>query len=647
MPFVVTQGQIQAVARAPMLPIPSVPVTVATERFTTDYALLWRAQPELRTVVDFLARNVAQLGLHVFRRVSDVDRERLLDHPVAALLRRPNPLTTTYRLVDALVHDLGIYDNAYLLKTRGERGVPAALVRIPPPSMWPVGDDWLAARQWEIRGPRGTLPVQATDVIHFRGYNPIDPRMGSSPVESLRQVLAEEWAAAQYRAQLWANGARVSGYISRPADAPDWDDTARERFRAHWQAMYAGAGARAGGTPVLEDGMKFEAAAQTAKDAQYLESRKLTREEVARAYHVPLPMVGILDNATFSNVREQHKNLYQDCLGPLVEMIQQEFELQLLPDLPDTDNIYLEFNFASKLAGSFEEQAAQLQGATGGPYMTRNEARARLNLPQVDGADDLIVPLNVLTGTSQAPVGAEPDDSGEPKALIWPRRLVFKARASSTVTNQAAARLAGFYRRQGSTILNRLSGRKTQPALDDVWGAPDEWDDDLAEEILGIDQDVAEAAATAALRRMRPGLVFDTAVMAGWLAAHAAGIAKVTNTTTYEKVRAALGGQDPATVIAAMFDAFASQRAAQQATTLTTQISGFASVETAKHTGNDTATKTWVAGPKPRPTHAAMSGETVGIEETFSNGARWPGDSAALDADETAGCDCELVISTI
>jgi len=145
-------------------------------------------------------------------------------------------------------------------------------------------------------------------------------------------------------------------------------------------------------------------------------SRKLTREEVARSYHVPLPMVGILDHATFSNIVEQHKQLYQDCLGPWLEMMQQEIELQLLPDLPDRDRVYVEFNINEKLRGSFEEQAAQLQAGVGGPYMTRNEARARLNLPQVDGGDELIVPLNVIAGMTEtlpAPAPAEP----APKAL--------------------------------------------------------------------------------------------------------------------------------------------------------------------------------------------------------------------------------------
>jgi uncharacterized protein (DUF885 family) len=59
---------------------------------------------------------------------------------------------------------------------------------------------------------------------------------------------------------------------------------------------------------------------------QYIESRKLSREEAASAYFIPPPMVGILDHATFGNIEEQHKMLYQDTLGPHLQEIQQEMD---------------------------------------------------------------------------------------------------------------------------------------------------------------------------------------------------------------------------------------------------------------------------------------------------------------------------------
>jgi hypothetical protein len=144
--------------------------------------------------------------------------------------------------------------------------------------------------------------------------------------------------------------------------------------------------------PVLEDGMTFRPATFSARDSEYIAARKLSREECAASYHIPLPMVGILDHATFSNIKEQHKQLYADTLGPWLEMIQEEIELQLLPETQDHENVYVEFNISEKLKGSFEEQAAALRALVGRPVMTANEGRARLNLPAItddDSANEL------------------------------------------------------------------------------------------------------------------------------------------------------------------------------------------------------------------------------------------------------------------
>jgi phage portal protein BeeE len=54
----------------------------------------------------------------------------------------------------------------------------------------------------------------------------------------------------------------------------------------------------------------------TAEEAQYIETRKLNREEVCAAYDVPPPVVHILDRATFSNITEQMRSMYRDTMAP-------------------------------------------------------------------------------------------------------------------------------------------------------------------------------------------------------------------------------------------------------------------------------------------------------------------------------------------
>jgi HK97 family phage portal protein len=624
MAFVVTDGQLTALNR------PSRPATARVELsadFVTDYATIWRTQPHVRTVVGFLARNIAQIGLHVFERTSDTDRKRLTDHPLAALIAKPNGATTRYRLIDALVNDLGIYDVACWAKIRQD-GV-GGLLRLPPQQLSPLGT-WAYPDGVRMKGDTGARDFKADEIVLFRGYNPSDPRWGVSPMETLRQILAEEYQATLYRQQLWRNGARFPGYIRRPKDAGEWSGPARERFRNDWRGLYTGDGPGAGGTPILEDGMTFEGSGITPLQAQYLESRKLTREEVAAAYHIPLPMVGILDHATFSNIEEQHKQLYQDTLGPWLTMIQEEIGLQLLPDFDGTGRIYVEFNLAEKLKGSFEEQATSLQTAVGAPWLTRNEARARQNLSALDGGDELVTPLNVLIGGQASATDSAPKQAAGVQS---------KARAPETYVAKHQQVLAAFFQRQAAVVKSRLGAK----AGGDWWDEQ-RWNSELGGDLYALAVTVSKSVSASTLDSLgvEPDR-YDVDRTLAFLAAISASRAANINAATKAQVDEALAGEDPSKGVDEVFAAAVAVRSPQIAERSVTHVSGFATVESAKQVAGTKATKTWHTGPRARESHQRMSGETVPIEAKFSNGLDWPGDLG--DPDEVANCNCAVTVN--
>jgi HK97 family phage portal protein len=444
MPVISSFGSLQRFdSRALTPPPPSaaswVPAGITPPRYTNMhsgvYARIYAEQPAVRTCVDFLARNIAQLTLSIYRRVSDTDRERLVDHELAQWLAQPNPSTTRYRLFESLMGDLGIYFAAYWLKVRRPDGQVIGFVRLPPETM--SVDGWLQPIGFAWTTPNGQIiPLDVRDVAYFNGYNPLNPLAALSPIETLRRGLQEYAAAGDYRSAYWRNAARHEGVIERPLSAPKWNKDQRDQFRQQWQQRQAGA-ANAGLTAVLEEGMTFKATAFSMRDSEYVTARKLTREEVANEYHIPPPMVGILDHATFSNIREQHKQLYADTLGPWLGMISEEVERQCLVECRDTDRVYTEFNIAEKLKGSFEEQAAALQSSVGRPIMTANEGRARLNLPSIKDdatADQLAQPYNVGMPGQQQPL--DPNASAAIFAptlrATWLRQASWLARLPET-----------------------------------------------------------------------------------------------------------------------------------------------------------------------------------------------------------------------
>jgi HK97 family phage portal protein len=653
---------------------------------TLTYAELYRRQPNVRLVTRFLGRNIAQLGLHAYRRVSDTERRRLPgDHALTELIREPNTATTRHRLIRGVVEDLAVFDDAYLLKVRNQQDpTRLGLFRLPPQWVEPIGSSWFRADAYRVAAAGGRPPAifAADEVVHLHGHNLDDPRQGCSPLEALRLILAEEAAAGEWRQQFWTGAARMSGVIERPAGAR-WSDTARTRFSDGWAAAFAAGGGREGETPILEDGMTYRPAAFSPAEAEYLGARKLSREEVASQYGIPPAFVGILENTNFANMDEQHVALYADTFGPWLDLITEDLELQLLPDVPDTADVYLEFNLEEKLRGSFEKRASAASTAVGAPWMTRNEMRARDNLPGLDGGDELVTPLNVLVGglaspRDTAPIepATGPDNGAAARRFKAARPAAVAARAALAQWERAHADiLASHFRRQGSVVLAGLGAERS--VTDAYAGAdPDRWTRELATDLLRVA--VAANAELGALAAERFGSTYDPDRALGWLTVNARIAAEKIEATTLGQVTEAVTGLKARTKAAAIDDddpdidpddeehdpdldagpgepapspldraraVFAlavTVRAVQLAATRSTAVGNFSLADGAGQAG--ARSKVWVVTAT-NSRHPEMDGETVPLGTEFSNGGAWPGDPA-LGADETAGCTCVLDFTT-
>ncbi|AOE44356.1 portal protein [Gordonia phage Ghobes] len=407
-----------------VLPDPAQTSFSTVSTFLQDLALeqtpeeLWASQPHLRTVVDFLSRNVAQLGVYAYERKSEGGAERLTNHTLARLLRKPNPEQTNYEFFRSLVGDLALYDEAFAvhLKEPREDNLDDS-VRLLRPN-WVVGTKGATAydvKFYLVQFPESpeTFEVPAEKVLHFHGWNPSDPRTGLTPLKALQHTLGEQLAAATFRKQLWQRGGRVGSYLSRPAGAPKWDSKVRSAFLTAFRNAWTGQNATSGGgVPLLEDGMTLQRVGFSAKEEQFVEGTKLSLQTVASVYHVNPTMVGLLDNANYSNVREFRRSLYGETLGPRLVELEQRLNEFLLPLLGfDNAKYYLEFDVASRLRGSVDEQAKVLQSAVGGPWLTVNEARAQNNLPALEGGDELIRPKNLYQNGEQGAEVEEETDS--------------------------------------------------------------------------------------------------------------------------------------------------------------------------------------------------------------------------------------------
>lgn len=218
-----------------------------------------------------------------------------------------------------------------------------------------------------------------------------------------------------------------------------------------------------------------------AVDTADLEGRRLADIEVCSAYHVPPELVGAREG-NYSNVEAFRQLLYRDSLGPYLAALEGALQ-PLVGLLGGADDEYVEANVAAKLRGSFEEQAKVLQTSVGAPWLTRNEARARANLPALPGGDEMVTPLNVLIGGQASPTdsGSQNVGGGGQLAAPGPDR--------KTVQDLLARHSA----RTSAAILSALGAAKNGGDLPAWWR--DSWRDELAEDLAAYTPDAAAWAA--------------------------------------------------------------------------------------------------------------------------------------------------------
>lgn len=350
---------------------------------------LWRTQPHLRTVVDFIAQQVASLGVHVYERVSDNDRQRVHDGPLVELLEDPNPVQTGPEFLYSLVHEIALYDDAYVLLAPDRAGRIQAKV-IPTP--------WITVETGPMQNITGYIVngvrLDVATVVRFPGWTPGDPAASTSPVETLRTILDSEQAMHARRRDLLTKGPRVGGVIERPKDAPMWTDAGRRTFDETWAAFQPG-GERAGDAVILEDGMRYVPPGFNADESAYKDGSVLSLSTVAQVYHIHPSIFGVPGAVGYAGVREVRRALIGDSLAWQIKRIESRLTKVLGARLGEQPGRYAEFNVEAKLRGSFEEQAVIKRQAVGTPYLTVNEARAMENRPAIDGGDELIRPLNV------------------------------------------------------------------------------------------------------------------------------------------------------------------------------------------------------------------------------------------------------------
>ncbi len=367
-----------------------------------SYGALYKKQPWVRVLVDKIAKANARLPLKTYRRVP-TGREDARDTPYGQLLLRPSASIDPVTFWRWTRSTYEIYGEAFLGKIRDAGGRPIELVPLHPAFM--LYDENTA--DWRYEDSKTKFSIARRDFVWFRHYNP-DGTRGLSPLESLRATLENEVGAQKANSALWRNGGRPSVVLEHPGKLTD---PAADRLTRSWAEVHGGVDNWAKAA-LLEEGLKAVVLPLNVEELQYIEARKLNREECCAVFDVPPPAVHILDHATYSNITENLRSLYRDTMAPKLGEFESTLEMDLRdgtfgrgnPDFPD--DVYAEWLLDEVLRGEFEARANSYQAGINSGWLTPAEVRQMENRPFIEGSDVLlvnstIVPLDSVGGSGE------------------------------------------------------------------------------------------------------------------------------------------------------------------------------------------------------------------------------------------------------
>lgn len=595
---------------------------------------VWESQPSVRKVVSFMASTVAALPWRVYR-AEDGGRERLHDSPAETLVRRPTRFTSSADLVTGLALDWLLYGSACAVLVDEE------IVRVPAPLLMLSTD--VFGRVNDVATVAGGETVSLSDlpVALMHGWDP-DGSGAVAPVRTLRALLAELSEAEGWRRRMWTDVPRVSAQVTRPKDAPRWSDEKRERFL---QAMADFKSSTSGGSiPVMEDGMKLESAPQVQPDLSSASSvRTLTDIEVAGYFGVPPELLGMRE-ANYGGYAALRRDLYTRVLGPLIGRIEDALNAEIVPALAGGDTaVYGVLDRTEAQDGTLLERVQALQSATGGPVMTRAEARERLDLPYLEGTEELIVPLNVIQGGQASPTDSGSQNlNGSDTNQLDHRQQDQAAEEGKSLAPKARMVLKAVTSRPSPSILERMR----QVYVDELQreGLSEAAVEALADRIEPFLAEQALEAANGVILRSGTGTeTIGRGAIRNYIRQMAEGKADAAVDAAM-RLLGAVSGDDAAqdTARETIEDILSEDRLGLWADASTKDATGFGSQEGARRSG--AVKKMWVhnGSSHPRAEHAAMNGETVDMDDTFSNGMRWPHDWGGGDADDIVGCNCDI-----
>jgi len=376
--------------------------SVAGVEVSNDTALRCAA---VMACVKVLSESVGSLPIHLYER-QDRGRERATEHWAYNLMhRQTGPRTPASSWLETAMFHMALTGNHYsVIEWLNGPGVG---------QLFPLNPDRVEIEdtgrglRYKYQDSDGKEYYYAeAQMLHIPAFS-WDGISGISPIGYARETIGSAVATEEFGARFYSNGTNMGTVYTLP-EGVKLNQEQTDKLVEDLRAKNAGLGS-AHSAVVLPQGIKASKVSIPPNDAQFIETRKLNKAEIASIFRVPLHMIQEHEKNTSwgTGIESMSLGFVKFTLRPWLTRIEQMLNLKLLAG-SDLDRFYFEFLPEDLLRGDMKASGEHFQIMLQNKVMTPNEVREKMNMNPVEWGDEPVAPEN-LYGSQ----GEPPDENGE------------------------------------------------------------------------------------------------------------------------------------------------------------------------------------------------------------------------------------------
>jgi HK97 family phage portal protein len=231
-------------------------------------------------------------------------------------------------------------------------------------------------------------PLNKNEMLHIPDVVRPGEIRGISRVIALKDNFGLALALESYAARFFGQGATTQGLIEFPGNlTPEQAKQLVDGFDARHRGFR-----KAHKTGVLSGGAKYVNTSVENDKAQFIDSRRMAVEDVARAFNIPPHLLGLPGTNTYSSVEQNNIAFVTHTLRPIVQKLESAFT-PLMANEPGGSTAFIKFTLDGLLRGDANSRFSAYSVGLQAGYLTINDIRRLEDLPPVEGGEIIRVPL--------------------------------------------------------------------------------------------------------------------------------------------------------------------------------------------------------------------------------------------------------------